>query len=244
VKALSRGIFLTIVILFLSTPHLVAQDESPMKSQVWAMGLFYWKINERWVFNEDISYQQLLSSPSYTRILTRSQINYQINGISSLHGGVVVSYTIDGANGDLFELSPWLGTKVRWPSFWRINFVHYVRFEERNRFEFGGEEGWSNVWRMRYRLSTDIPINHASITDNTIFGIAGYEYYTNESDGEETLWLPATHRFDVGIGYSPNYRTRFEIMTVFLDTHDSVTDEFDFTSAILFLRWRQNFNWR
>lgn len=243
-KGYLRGFLLILSVSILFNSHLVAQDEPQLKRQVWVMGLFNWKINEKWVFNEDLSYQRLLSSPSYTRLFTRSQINYQINGISSLHGGVVLSYTIDGANGDIFELSPWLGTKIRWPSFWRFNFVHYVRVEERNRLELGIGEEWSSVVRMRYRLSSDIPLNHASITDKTVFAIMAYEFFSNESGGSETFLRPATHRLDFGLGYTPNYRTRFEVITVFLDTRDAVTDDFDFTSAILFLRWRQNFNWR
>jgi hypothetical protein len=215
-----------------------------MNRQVWVMGLFNWKINEKWVFNEDINFQRLLSTPSFTRILTRTQVNYQINGISSLHAGVVFSYAFDEENGDLLELSPWLGTKLRWPSFWRMNFVHYIRAEERNRLELGGEDSWTNVWRLRYRLGTEIPLNHAAITDNTFYGIAAYEYFSNETGSTETFLIPATHRFDIGIGYSPGYRTRYEVIAVFLDTHDEATDKFDFTSAILFLRWRQNFNWQ
>jgi hypothetical protein len=243
VKVFQRGIFLLFVILYLSAPYLKAQDTSSFNKQVWVMGLFNWKLSERWGFNEDVSYQRLLTEPHFTRIFTRSQINYLFHGITSLHGGLVMGYTFDPSNGDLFEISPWMGIKVRWLSIGRLNFVHYVRLEERNRLSIGVEDGWGSVFRWRYRLGTDIPLNHPTVTDKTFFGIAAYEYFSNESGDTESIWLPATHRFDVGVGYSPDIRTRFEILTVLLDTHDSDTDDFDFTGAVLFLRWKQNFNW-
>jgi len=206
------------------------------------MAFFNWKLNEKWVFNQDVAWMHSYETPTFTRYFLRSQFNRQLSGLVSVDGGLINIYTQNEDEDDAIEIRPWLGTKLRWPSFWRINLVHYLRFEQRFSHTMGIDD-WENNFRMRYKLGTSIPINHHSLTDKTFFGILAYEFYSVSFDVDIRFAAADIHRFDVGLGYRQNVKNSFEAVAVAFNNRDDQSEHYELSSLVLFLKYKHYFNW-
>lgn len=235
--------FIAMVIIFgsFSLP-LIAQDTTFYEKQTWGMAFINWRLNEKWGYNQDIGVMHTYETPSFTRFFLRSQINRQFSGLLSLHGGLVFLYKINEGDNNAIELRPWLGTKVRWPSFWRVNFVHYLRFEQRFR-HINNIDDWENDFRMRYKLSTSIPINHASLTDRTFYTSLAYEFFSESFDVDIRFTQADVHRFDVGLGYRQNVKNSYEAALVTFSARDENSDKYTLSSLVLFLKYKRYINW-
>lgn len=230
------------LILVLNTMDLYAQGDSETENQLWAMTFLNFKLNNRWVYNQDIAYQHSYKTPTFTRFLVRSQISHQTTGTLSLHGGVNFFYAFVETGENALDLWAWGGTKVRWPYFWRINFVHYVRLEQRFRYAVQ-EENWDSNFRVRYKISTNVPINNPSISDKTLYGVLAYEFFSVSFGDDIRFTTAATHRFDAGFGFRQNVKNRYEALIVALNGLDKETEQYNLSSLVLFLRYKRYINW-
>ncbi len=229
--------------LLLANNNSFCQDKKDIEHQLWVMANLNWKLNAKWTYNQDFSYQHLYEEPTITRFLTRSQFNRQLTPAFSLHGGMFFFYNLKEEDDNSIELRPWVGAKLRWPSFWRLDFEHYVRFEQR--FEHtNGIDDWENGFRIRYKIGTNIPINHPSVTDKTIYGVVAYEFFGIPFNQEVRFTAEATHRFDLGIGYRPNVKNRYEAVAVAFDSPDDITGKYTVANFALFLKYKRYFNWK
>jgi hypothetical protein len=140
------------------------------------------------------------------------------------------------------EIRPWVGTKIRWPSFWRINLVHYIRIEDRFRHTYS-EEPWDDDFRVRYKLSTAVPINHESLIRNTFYGVLGYEFFSVSYDVNVQFTTADLHRFDVGLGFNQNVKNRYEVNLVAFKARDEITNDYDVSSLVMFLKYKRYINW-
>ncbi len=207
------------------------------------MAFFNWRLNEKWVYNQDVAIMHTFEEPTFTRLFLRSQINRQISGVFSVHGGMIFIYSQNQEAEDAIELRPWAGAKVRWPSFWRFDFVHYLRLEQRFRHTMGVND-WNNDFRMRYKLSSNLPINHESLTDNTIYGVLGYEFYSESFDVDVRFTRAAIHRFDGGLGFRQNVKNSYEATVVFFKARDEANNSYALSSVVLFLKYKHFINWQ
>jgi hypothetical protein len=108
---MSRRAIIFYVFALTVTPFLTleAQISDNYEKQLWAMGLFNWRLNERWVYNQDFGLMHTFSDPAFNRIFVRSQINRQLTGSFSMHGGLIFIYSQNDATDDAIELRPWMG---------------------------------------------------------------------------------------------------------------------------------------
>lgn len=206
------------------------------------MVFLYWKLNEKWVCSQDVAWMHSFETPVLNRYFLRSQFSRQLSGLVSVDGGLITIYTQSEDDNDAIELRPWVGTKLRWPSFWRFNFVHYLRFEQRFRHTMGIND-WENNFRMRYKLSASVPINHQSLTDKTFFGVLAYEFYSVSFDVDIRFAAADIHRFDVGLGYRRNVKNTLEATVVAFSNRDDQSEHYSLTSMVLFLKYKRYFNW-
>ena len=221
--------------------HAQAQDGWENEKQFWAGTYFNWKLDDSWSYNQDFGYQHSYMTPTFTRISMRSQINRELNGSISLHGGMNFFYKINEIDNNAIEIRPWMGVKLHWPYFWRFNFAHYLRFEQRFEHTFTAND-WENNFRGRYKISSNIPINHASLIDKTLYGVIAYEFFTVSFGDDVRFTTAATHRFDLGLGYNQNEKTRFEAIVIAFNTRDEDTEQYSFSSFVLFLKYKKYIN--
>lgn len=206
------------------------------------MTFLNFRLNKKWVYNQDFAYQHSYKTPTFTRFLIRSQGSYQQTGVLSYHGGLNFIYGFDETGENGLELRPWLGTKVRWPSFWRINFVQYLRFEQRFQHIVHVDD-WDNNFRVRYKISTNIPINNESVTDKTLYGVVGYEFFSVSFGVDLRFTTAATHRVDTGFGFRQNTKNSYEVLALILHGRNEETEKYNLSSLVLYLRYKRYINW-
>lgn len=220
-----------------------AQDEESVEKQLWAMAFFNFRLDDKWNYGQDVAYQHSYESPTYTRILLRSQISRQLTGAVSLHGGLNFLYKFNEDDNNAIEFRPWLGAKLRWPYFWRFNFVQYLRFEQRFEHTINVND-WDNNFRVRYKIGSNVPINHESLVDKTFYGVLAYEFFSSSFDDEIRFTTAATHRLDFGIGYRQNIRNRYEATVVALNGLSEDNKHYALSSGVLFLKYKRYINWK
>ena len=240
----SRITFIIIfaISLIFSSLGVYAQEDSGVEKQLWAMAFFNFRLDDNWIYNQDVAYQHSYESPTFTRLFLRSQISRQLTGSVSLHGGLNFLYRFNQDDNNAVELRPWLGTKLRWPYFWRIHFVQYLRFEQR--FEHAmNVNDWDMNFRVRYKISSNVPLNNESIIDKTFYGMMAYEFFSSSFADDIRFTTAATHRFDVGIGYQQNIKNRYEAAIVALNALSDDHENYTLSSGVLFLRYKRYINW-
>jgi hypothetical protein len=237
--------FFTVVALVscLVTASIIdSRADDALEQQLWLFSFLNFNLpHDRLFWNQDIALMQSLEPDRFTRIFLRSQINHQTSGVFSLHGGMVFLLTYERSGTNLVEIRPWAGAKLRWPYFWRLNFVHYLRAETRFIWEAEPEQ-WVTNLRMRYKLSTTLPINHPSLTDKTFFGILGYEFFgnsVNTTGFEEQAEI--FHRIELGAGYWWKFNTRFELLVLELFSYEETANKYDPSDFIIQFRFRKYF---
>lgn len=236
--------FLLILIVLSSSTIFVArsQDSSDNEKKLWAMALINWKLNEKLTLNQDFAYQHSFESPTYTGLLYRTQLNRQLSGLFSLHGGIIFIHKIHEMEDNAIELRPWLGAKLRWPYFGRVNFSQYLRLEQR--FENTiGKNVRENNFRVRYKLSSSVPLNHASFIDKTFYGVMAYEFLSYSFGDDISFTSAAAHRFDLGLGYRQNTKNRYEAALIAFNSRDEVSEQYSFSDFVLFLKYKRYINW-
>ncbi|MCK5702084.1 MAG: DUF2490 domain-containing protein [Cyclobacteriaceae bacterium] len=242
-KIFGLNFFTLLVVVFLiSSFDGLAQEELNYEKQLWAGAYFNWKLDDKWVYNQDFGYQHLYETPTFTRISLRSQINRQLAGSFSLHGGMNFFYKINEFDNNAIEIRPWVGAKLRWPYFWRFNFVHYLRFEQRFEHTFNVND-WENNFRGRYKIASNIPINHGALIDKTLYGVIAYEFFTVSFGDDVRFTKAATHRFDLGMGYRQNTKVRYEAIIIAFNTLDEDTEHYSFSNFVLFLKYKRYIHW-
>jgi hypothetical protein len=220
-----------------------AQGDKSIENQAWGMMFLNWKMNEKWFYNQDIALMHSFATPAFNRFFFRSQFNYKLSKITSLHGGLIYIYTFHENLNDAIELRPWVGAQLQWPNFGRFGFLHYLRFEQRFRHTMGVEE-WDNDFRIRYRLMTNVPLNHKSMTDKTIYAQLAYEFYSNTFDVDIRFAFADIHRVDGGFGYWQNFSNRYELNLIAFHSRESSKESYALSSLVLFLKYRHFFNWQ
>jgi hypothetical protein len=221
---------------------VIGQSSSNYEKQIWGMASTNWRLNKRWVFNQDVGLMHTYTSPKFTRLFLRPQINYQLSGTFSFHGGLIFISKYYEIEENAMEIRPWAGAKIRWPSFWRVNFLHYIRIEDRFRHAYN-EELWENDFRIRYKLSATVPINHESMIEHTFYGVLAYEFFSVSYDVNVQFTTADLHRFDIGLGFNQNVKNRYEVNLVTFKSRDEVTNNYDFSSFVLFLKYKRYINW-
>ena len=245
-QPLKNIVTITIVMLLLHIQSgvnpVLAQEDSGIEKQLWAMAFFHFRLDENWVYNQDVAYQHSYETPTFTRIMLRSQIGRQLTGAVSLHSGLNLMYKFSTNENDAMELRPWVGAKLRWPYFWRFNFVQYMRFEQRFEHTMNVDD-WDNNFRIRYKISSSIPINHGAIVDKTFYGLLAYEFFSFSFGDDIRFTTAATHRFDFGLGYRQNSKNRYEALIVALNGLSADSDRYTLSGGVLFLRYKRYINW-
>ena len=115
--------------------------------------------------------------------------------------------------GDGIEIRPWQGARVYWPNFGRFRFKNYFRTEQRFEVELDTDER-NFVFKLRYKLSINIPINNPIITSKTYYTLIGYELFF-DFGGDNKEFIDDATRFDVGAGYRFNTKTDLRLLYIF-----------------------------
>ena len=145
----------------------------------------------------DVGYRTIPEDFSWQMFLVRPSIRYFHSSRWEFMGGVGFFQSFNKDYPNSFEIRPWQGTKIKWPSFHPFNFSHYIRLEERIYFPQDSPVEFN--FRFRYRLAVKIDV-YKFPNENQLF-IPGYaEAFFDFGPKIHEVFSNRT-RFAVGIGY-------------------------------------------
>ena len=194
-----------LVILFSAVSYTnaaIAQtdtNENSIKNhQIWIDFYPHYYMNEKLEYYGDAGYRTIVSKRSWSRIYVRPSLRYHLNKTWGFHGGLGIFYIFNKDNVDQFEITPWQGFQINWPTLTRINFKHLFKLEERFSFE---TKDWASNFELRFRYK---------LFGNVSFVRAKKWYIPFYGE----FFLPITGKIDeiyrnkgragVGLGYKPD----------------------------------------
>ena len=163
-------------------------------------------------------------------IVGRPSLRYQLSNNWEVHGGVGFFYTFIASAGNQFEVRPWQGVRLGWPSIWRLQIKSYLRVEERIIWD---TETWDSDFHVRLRLlvGTAVPLNAAASTYIPI-SIEGFGDLSGDAMVDN---YRNRGRFYVGLGHK--FGTWAVEGDLILQTSRSTSEEdFNLSNTILRLR--------
>jgi hypothetical protein len=225
-------------VVFLIIGRNVAQDSNTLQN--WFDYTQINKINGNWSYLGDYAFRFQIENPEskWWLIHARPSFIFKNKAIYDLRGGIMFKY-IKAEGGAGIEIRPWQGARVYWPNFGRFRFNNYFRAEQRFEIELDSDES-NFVFKLRYKLSTNIPINNPVITSKTIYVLVGYELFFNISrDNEE--FIDDRTRFNIGVGYRFNPKTDLRLQYLFQRSRVNLDESNDFNDNIIRISVIQRF---
>ena len=171
-------------------------------SRIWLDITLSLKANDKLEYFGDTGFRWLFADKTQERIYARPSVRYRLNEQIRLLGGVGLFYSWVPNNPNVFELRPWQGVWVHWPTFKRIpvlqrlRVIHLVRFEEQ--FSFSDGDGEFN-FRARYKLNVDV--NLCKQCDPPYWHIPLYMEFFFPVENDLFGFFTNRNRFGGGLGY-------------------------------------------
>jgi hypothetical protein len=211
-KLMNVRLTIILFVTFSASIRGVAQDSNSLQN--WFDYTQINRINGNWSYLGDYAFRfQVRDSDSrWWQIHARPSAIFKNKAIYDLRGGIMFRYT-NTAEGNGYEIRPWQGARLFWPNIGRFRFTNYLRTEQRFEVEQDIDE-LNFVFKIRYKLSTNIPINNPIITSETYYVLIGYEVFFNLSRENEEFIDDRT-RFDIGVGYRFNAKTDLRLIYIF-----------------------------
>jgi hypothetical protein len=219
--------YILLAILFAASLPLMSQeeDETIITNQIWIDYYAYYYFKPKWEFYGDAGYRFIPKNFAWQMFHLRPSIRYIAPALWEVHGGVGFFQTFYKDEYNTFEIRPWQGAKIKWPSFDPVYFSHYVRLEER--LFIPEESSLKFDIRFRYKLGTKINVYRFQ-NKNQIFILGYAEAFVDlESKIQEVFRNRA--RFSAGIGYRTHKDWTFEFN--FVGQHGRSGQDEEFVTA-------------
>lgn len=227
---------LIIIIFFLYPVVLSAQDETD--NQLWLDYYHYHQFKPDWTAYGDAGYRTVTDEASWMMIYLRPSISWHKKKLFDLNGGIGFFYTFNYDTVNNFEIRPWQGIKVKWPTLKHISFYQYVRLEERFNFPV---DTWTMEFNFRFRYkigfkATLYTIDHELLKylylpfSIEVFANVGpqlSEKYTNKG------------RITLGFGYRTNHEWAFEFDFTLQGSRTGKDDNFTSSDRIFQFKLRR-----
>jgi len=200
--------YIILAILIAASLPLMSQeeDETNITHQIWIDYYAYYYFKPKWEFYGDAGYRFIPKDFVWQMIHIRPSVRYIASKLWEAHAGVGFFQNIYKDKPYSFEIRPWQGGKIKWPSFEPVFFSHYVRLEER--IIIPQESTTEFNFRFRYMLATKINAYRFS-NDNYIFILGYAEFFVDFGPKIQEIFSNRT-RFAAGIGYKTHKDWTFE----------------------------------
>ena len=99
--------------------------------QIWIDIYPHYFVNEKLEYYGDAGYRTIINKRSWSRIYARPSIRYHFNKNWQMHGGLGFFYIFDKMDVNRFEITPWQGVQLNWPTGRFLSLKHLVKIEER-----------------------------------------------------------------------------------------------------------------
>jgi hypothetical protein len=232
------ALLLLTVLLLISLPEkLISQDDTLTTTQIW----LYWHLNRdftpRIKYRGDLGYRQEFPYENWSRIYFRPGVEWSAGSFIDITGGVGFWYTAQKIIPNSFELRPWQGIRLHWPTLGRYNFDHFARLEERFNHYQGTGYNWDFATRATYILNLTFPLNHRRIFDKTLYARMNAAFFQELGESFVERFID-DRKFTVGLGYRFDPRWRLELLYLMDQSRAFTREGFRVNSHILQLRVR------
>jgi hypothetical protein len=125
--------------------------------QLWIDIYPHYFVNEKLEYYGDAGFRTIIDEHSWNRIYARPSLRYHFNKNWEVHGGLGLFYIFNKMDVNRFEITPWQGVQLNWPTRRILSFKHLVKIEERLSFR---TSDWTSSFdiRFRYKLSGKISL--------------------------------------------------------------------------------------
>ena len=220
-----------------------AAGQDSRDTQGWVEYQYRQRINDALRGSWGLGYRKLLSTEDYlsdwSRLHLRGFLTYEHSPRISFEAGLGAYYGLQEPQSDLFELRPWQSVVVRWPEFKlpqrEFGLQHRVRFEQRWLRRSGADTEFGT--RLRYRLTTGIPLNSPTIEVRTLYLPLGAEWFHDIGD-DTSEFFAARARSSAGLAYVLSDNWSLEFRYTAQRSHDTILNRFTTTDHIFDLRIR------
>jgi len=230
--------YILLAILILASLPLMSQEEDKtiITNQIWVDYYEYFYFKPKWEFYGDAGYRFMPEDFTWQMIHARPSIRYIANDVWEVHGGIGFFQTINKNYPNSFEIRPWQGTKIKWPSFKPVYFSHYIRLEERFFIPQGSAMEFN--FRLRYRIAVKIDVYRFQ-NKNLIFVPAYGEVFGNFGpEIQETFRNRA--RFALGVGYKTHKGWSFEFHFVSQRSKAGKEEKFETSDRLYQIKIRRH----
>jgi len=157
----------------------------------------YFKFRPRWEYYGDVGYRMIPKDWNWHTFLIRPSVRYIAPKLWEASGGIGFFQTFIEGGQNSFELRPWQGFKIKWPTITVVNFSHFFRLEERMFFPQGDSMEFN--FRARYQLGARFTA-YSFGNEDYVFIPAYVEFFWNFGPKITEVFSNRT-RISVGMGY-------------------------------------------
>jgi hypothetical protein len=234
-----RACATAIVLLSLVGP-VYGQEPQATITQLWFDYNPTWPLNERLIFDLQISSRIALTEPRFWELDTRYNLEFSPKKWVDLTGGLRLIYADQSASSDTFEVRPHVGLRLNWTTWRGVKLSNYSRVEFRIRFEPGSADAQTSD-RLRDRVQALIPINKQDLSENGVwYAIADAEWFWI-SDQESQERFHSQRRYRVGVGWKKSAAWSFQFIYTLQRARDTAGEPFSTTDNIFRFRFIQTF---
>ena len=185
-------------VLLLSINAFSQQDnEKIITNQVWVDYYQHTYFKLKWEYYGDAGYRFLANDFSWHMIHFRPSIRYIASDFWEALGGIGFFQTFNKDNTNTFEIRPWQGARIKWPSYKSFLFSHFIRLEERIILP----KGYAAEFNMRFRYRLNLNINiYKSNKDDLLFIPIYAEWFLDAGQKIHEIFSNRS-RYAIGLGY-------------------------------------------
>ncbi len=230
-----------VLVFFLLTflPERLSAQDDVVNNQIWLDFYPHYFHTTRFELYGNSGFRTQMGETGYLRFQIQPAVRYQFFSLLEGHGGLALRYFIERDTINRYEITPWQAVNVRWPSWQKLTFGHFIRIEERFSNVIHSHDPQFDL-RFRYKLSVEYKIfREARIR---YWYLTGYfEFFLPLQNDIKELY---SNKFHAGMGAGYNFSTlwRATFITNFLRSRPSPEEKFA-ASAIAYQIKLYRFFW-
>jgi hypothetical protein len=202
VKQFCGYMVLMFIVLFFSDNAVAQIEESGESSirnhQIWIDFYPHYFVNKKLEYYGDAGYRTIVNNGSWSRVYARPSLRYHISKTWGLHAGLGMFYIFNKDNVNQFEITPWQGVQINWPTLTRINFKHLFKLEERLSFK---TKDWESSFEFRFRYKL---FGNVSFVRTEKWYIPFYGEFFLPLEGKVQELYRNKGRAGIGLGFMPD----------------------------------------
>jgi Protein of unknown function (DUF2490) len=199
-----------------------ATEDFNVNHQLWIDIYPHYFVNEKLEYYGDAGFRTIIDERSWNRIYARPSLRYHFNKTWEVHGGLGLFYIFNKMDVNRFEITPWQGVQLNWPTRRILSFKHLVKIEERLSFR---TSDWTSSFDLRFRYKLSGKISLCKNCSDRSWYIPFYaEIFYPINDGIEEVFRNRG-RAGLGLGYNASNDWRISCLVNWQTSRTGPEDE-------------------